>query len=71
MKDKVGEFYRAGSQTQSLEQYVLQCFEGAGRVLTKHLLQAVHGRRAFQEWYAAAVREELLDTVPAADYGEA
>eukprot|EP00973_Karenia_brevis_P078371 10881185-Karenia_brevis.AAC.1 len=71
IKDKVEEFYRGGLQSQSLEQHVLQCFEGASRVFTKDLLEAVHCRRDFQEWYAAAAREKLLDAVPAADDDQA
>eukprot|EP00973_Karenia_brevis_P017486 2399036-Karenia_brevis.AAC.1 len=40
IKGKVEEFYRGGVQSQSLEQHVLQCFEEASRVFTKHLLEA-------------------------------
>ena len=71
MRDKIEEFYKGGSQAQSLEEHVFQCFEGASRVLTKHLLHAVHGRRDFQEWYAAAVRQHISSTIPAADDHEA
>ena len=59
MKDRVEEFYRGGSEMQSLEQHVLQCFEGASQAFTRHLMTAVHSRREFQHWYASVLAEKL------------
>ena len=64
IREKVEEFYRGDLQSESLEHYVVKCFEGASSTFTKHLLDAVHARRDFQEWYAAALRQRLSDTVP-------
>ena len=63
MKDRVEEFYRGGSQMQSLEQHVLQCFEGASQAFTRHLMAAVHSRREFQHWYASVLAERLTAIV--------
>ena len=44
---------------QSLEQHVLQCFEGASQAFTRHLMAAVHSRRDFQHWYVFVLAEKL------------
>ena len=40
-------------------------------MLTKFLLDAVHGRRDFQEWYAEAVSQKISSIMQAADDHEA